>query len=46
MDWDNALKWYGRAIDAGHDDSETFRRRIRIMVEDGLVSEADAKKWL
>ena len=46
MDWDNALNWYGRAIDAGHGDSETFRRRIRIMVEDGLVSEADAKKWL
>ena len=46
QDWDNTLKWYGAAIDGGHSDSEYFRRHIRIMVDDGLVSEADAMKWL
>ncbi len=46
QDWDNTLKWYGAAIDGGHSDSEYFRRHIRIMVDDGLVSEADAAKWL
>ena len=46
MDWDNALKWYGAAIDAGHPDADRFRRRIRIMADDGLVDRADAGKWI
>ena len=46
MDWDNALKWYGAAIDAGHSDADRFRKRIQIMVDDGLVDRADAGKWI
>ena len=45
-DWENSMKYYGSAIDAGHRDSENFRRRIRMMVDDGLVSAADAAKWV
>ena len=45
-DWENSMKYYGAAIDAGHQDSENFRRRIRVMVNDGLVSAADAAKWI
>lgn len=45
-DWENSMKYYGAAIDAGHQDSENFRRRIRMMVDDGLVSAADAAKWI
>lgn len=46
MDWENALKWYGAAIDAGHPDSDRYRKKIRAMVEDGVVSEKNAEKWL
>ena len=46
MDWENTLKWYGAAIDAGHSDSERFKKRIRMMVDDELISEEAAAKWL
>ena len=37
MDWKNAYKWYNAAIDAGHSDADSFRRKINIMIDDGLV---------
>lgn len=46
QDWQNSLRYYGAAIDAGHDESDKYRRFIRIMVDDGLVTEAEAAKWL
>jgi TPR repeat protein len=46
MDWENAFNWYARAIEAGHDDSDRYRRRMLIMVNDGLVSPEAAKDWL
>ena len=38
MDWENAFKWYSKAIDAGHEDADKYGRRIQIMIDDGLVS--------
>ncbi|MBP5762872.1 MAG: toll/interleukin-1 receptor domain-containing protein [Lachnospiraceae bacterium] len=46
MDWRNAFLWYTRAIEAGHEDSDKFRKKIRIMVDDGLIDEEDAKYWM
>lgn len=46
MDWRNAFLWYTRAIEAGHEDSDKFRKKIRIMAEDGLIDEDDAKYWM
>lgn len=46
MDWENAFIWYGHAIDAGHDDADKYRRRMGIMLNDGLVSTEVAKDWL
>ena len=45
MDWDNSMKWYKAAIDAGHQDAERFRKKIRAMVEDGVVSKEAVEKW-
>ncbi len=46
MDWKNTFIWYARAIEAGHEDSDRFRKKIRDMVEDGLIDEDDAKYWM
>ena len=39
MDWENAYIWFKKAIDAGHPDSESFRKQIGYMLNDGLVKE-------
>ena len=46
MDWDNAFIWYARAIDAGHSDADKYRKRIRMMVDDGLIPEKRAEDWM
>ena len=46
MDWKNTFIWYARAIDAGHEDSDKFRKKIRTMVEDELISEKEARYYM
>ena len=46
MDYENAFEWYARAIDAGHEDSDKFRKRIRAMAEGGVISEIKAADWM
>ncbi len=45
-DYDNALTWFGKAIDSGYSRPDDARSQIRSMVDAGLVSEKAAKKWL
>lgn len=45
-EYDKALAMYGSAIDAGHREANNYKQRIAEMAEDGLISEADAEKWL
>ena len=46
MDWKDAFIWYAKAIDAGHDDADKYRKRISMMVEDGVISEKEAEDWM
>ena len=46
MDWQDAFIWYAKAIDAGHSDADKYRKRISMMVEDGVISEKEAEDWM
>ena len=45
-DYQNALKYYGMAIDADYKDSEKVKDKIQTMVDNGYVTEKEAEKWL
>ena len=45
-DYDNALTWFGKTIDGGYSRPDDVRGQIQSMVDDGLVSEKEANKWL
>ena len=45
-DYDNALTWFGKAIDNGYYNPDEARSMIRSMADEGLVSEKDAEKYL
>ena len=44
--YSEALKWYGKSIDSGYSRPSVPKNDIKNMVNAGLVSEEDAKKWL
>ncbi len=46
MEWRDSFIWYARAIEAGHQDSDRFRKKIRQMVEDELITEDVAKYYM
>ena len=46
MDWRSTFVWYVRAIEAGHEDADKFRKKIRIMAEDGLIPEEEARFYM
>lgn len=45
-DYENALIWYGKAIDNGYEKSDDLKTTIKKMVSDGKVSAEAAAKWL
>ncbi|MBR6382653.1 MAG: toll/interleukin-1 receptor domain-containing protein [Lachnospiraceae bacterium] len=45
-DWQNALIWYGKALENDFDRSEALKQDIRNMVNDGLITEEDAAPYL
>ena len=44
--YSEALKWFGKSIDSGYSRPSVPKNDIKNMVNAGLVSEEDAKKWL
>lgn len=45
-DWQNALTWYGKALEYDFDRSEALKQDIRDMVADGYITEEDAAPYL
>ena len=45
-DWQNALTWYGKALENDFERSEALKQDIRDMVADGYITEEDAAPYL